>query len=167
MGQKPKYRLQPVLDQKEQAKKDAEHALAEAHRKLAEEEAKKRALEEEKENLLLRIEEAKEKRDQKAMEGDLTVQESQSYKLFIQGLHERRKDLDLQIYKQERAVERARDGVEKAKTELIQKAKEFEAMSKHKEQWLKQIQLEEQKKEQKLMEEIGMIQFMKRRAEKQ
>jgi flagellar export protein FliJ len=101
------------------------------------------------------------------MEGDLTVQESQSYKLFIQGLHERRKDLDLQIYKQERAVERARDGVEKAKTELIQKAKEFEAMSKHKEQWLKQIQLEEQKKEQKLMEEIGMIQFMKRRAEKQ
>jgi flagellar biosynthesis chaperone FliJ len=55
MGQKPKYRLQPVLDQKEQAKKDAEQALAEAHRKLAEEEAKKRALEEEKENLLLRI----------------------------------------------------------------------------------------------------------------
>jgi flagellar export protein FliJ len=166
MAPKPKYRLQPVLDQKEKAKKDAEQALAEAHRRLREEEEKKRALEQEKENALRRIEEAREKRDQKAMAGELTVQESQTYKQFIQGLHERRKELDIQIYKQTKAIERAADGVEKAKGELIQKAKEFEAMSKHKEQWLKQLEMEEQKKEQKLMEEIGMIQFMKRRAEK-
>jgi flagellar biosynthesis chaperone FliJ len=63
MAPKPKYRLQPVLDQKEKAKKDAEQALAEAHRKLREEEEKKRALEQEKENVLRRIEEAKIKRE--------------------------------------------------------------------------------------------------------
>ncbi len=57
--------------------------------------------------------------------------------------------------------------MEKTKAELIRCAKEFEAMNKHKEGWLQQLKLEEQKKEQKLMEEIGMIQFMKRRGDNQ
>jgi flagellar export protein FliJ len=167
MAAQPKYRLQPVLDQKEQAKKTAEQALAKAHQALAEEERKKRALEQEKERLLAQIEEARQKRDQKALAGELTVKESQQYKMFIQGLHEKRKEMDVKIYKQAKAVERAAEAVEKAKAELIRCAKEFEAMGKHKEQWLQQLKAEEQKKEQKLMEEIGMVQFMKRRSEKQ
>jgi flagellar export protein FliJ len=162
-----KYRLQPVLDQKEKARQEAEKALALAHRALAEEERKKQELESEKEALLLRIDQTRQKREELAMSGELTVEKAQRYKLFIQGLNEQRKELDLKIYKQTRAVERAAENVEKAKKVVIQKAKEYEAMSKHREQWLQQQALEVQKKEQKLMEEIGMAQFMKRRGENQ
>ncbi|HOT01962.1 MAG TPA: hypothetical protein PLY66_13240 [Acidobacteriota bacterium] len=167
MAQKPKYRLQPVLDQKEKAKSDAEKALARAHQALAEEKRKLQELEEQKTRLLAQIDDARQKRDQKAMEGELTVQESQQYKMYIQGLHEQRKELDVRIYKQTKVVERAAEAVEKTKAELIRCAKEFEAMNKHKDGWLQQLKLEEQKKEQKLMEEIGMIQFMKRRGDNQ
>lgn len=167
MSPQPKYRLEPVLEQKERAKKDAEKALAAARQAMEEEERKKEQLEKEKAALNERIEATKVKRDQKAMEGSLSVKESQQYKIFINGLTDQRKEVDLKIFKQSKAVERAAEAVEKAKTELVRCAKEHEAMAKHKEQWLNQLKLEEQKKEQKLMEEIGMIQFMRRKGENQ
>ncbi len=165
MTPKFKYRLEPVLEQKERAKKDAEKALAQARAAL---EAEKKTLEEleaEKQSLLDRIEESRHQRDQKAMEGELTVQASRQYKLFIQRLHEERKEADVRIYKQTRVVERAEVEVQKAKDHLLTCAREHEAMSKHKEQWIKQQELELQKKEQKIMEEIGMVQHLKKQRE--
>ena len=99
------------------------------------------------------------------MEGELTVQASRQYKLFIQRLHEERKEADVRIYKQTRVVERAEVDVQKAKDHLLTCAREHEAMSKHKEQWIKQQELELQKKEQKIMEEIGMVQHLKKQRE--
>lgn len=163
MSPKFKYRLQPILDQKDKAKGEAERALAKANDALAAEKKKKEELEKRRAEVVAHIEETKRKRDAKAAAGEMTVQESAQYKLFVQGLENRRKEADMEIYKQDRAIERAAEAVEKSKAELIQRAKEFESMSKHRDGWVKGQEADVQKKEQKLMEEIGMVQFMKRK----
>ncbi|MBN2430368.1 MAG: hypothetical protein JXQ27_02785 [Acidobacteria bacterium] len=159
----PQYRLEPVLEQREKAKHEAEMALAAARETLEEEISKLKELEAEKEKKLQQIELTRRQRDQKALEGTLTVEQSRQYKLYIQRLHNDAKEIDIVIYKQARAVERAEENVAKAKDHLLQCAKEYEAMAKHKERWLEERKTEMDKKEQKLMEEIGMGQYFKRK----
>jgi flagellar export protein FliJ len=159
----PKYRLEPVLEQREKEKHQAEMALVAAQEALEQEIVKLKELEAEKEKKLEEIELTREKREQKARDGELTVEQSRQYKLYIQRLHNEAKEMDVVIYKQARAVERAEENVSKAKDHLLQCAKEYEAMAKHKEKWLEERKTELEKKEQKLMEEIGMGQFFKRK----
>jgi len=159
----PQYRLEPVLEQRERARHEAEMALAAAREALEAEIDKLKELEAEKEKKLQKIELTRQQRDQKALEGTLTVEQSRQYKLYIQRLHNDVKEMDIVIYKQARAVERAEENVAKAKDFLLLCAKEYEAMAKHKERWLEERKAEMDKKEQKLMEEIGMGQYFKRK----
>jgi len=162
MSKLPKYRLEPVLEQKKRAKEESERNLRDAREALDVEIQKLEELEKEKEKKLEEIERTRQKRNLKAVEGTLTVNESRQYKLFIQRLHSEVKEMDIKIYKQSRAVKKAEENVDKANDHLIHCAKEHKAMSKHREKWMKELKMEMAKKEQKLMEEIGMGQYLKR-----
>lgn len=165
MSRRPQYRLQIVLDQKEQARKDAEQALAAARAVLEQEEARRNELEAERARLLEHIEETRRRRQERAEGEGLSVEESHRYKLYLQRLFDQRKDVDLRIYQQSRVVERAAEAVETAKGVLITCAREHEAMNKHREQWQRELADEARRKEQKEMEEIGAAQYLKRRRE--
>ncbi len=159
MAPKFKYRLQMILDEKESRKKEAEKMVAEAKLKIQEEEKKYKELLDEKRKLIEKIKNEKLKRINS--KEAFRVENSIRLKEYIEGLESKRQLLDGKIFAQKGKVEEAKRYLKLQEENLISATKEYETFKKHKEKFLEKMRREEEKKEQKIMEEIGTLQFLK------
>ncbi len=161
MVKKYKYRLQIVLDEKKRNKEEAVRRVNEARNKLEEEEKKYNELVKKREKLIEKIKSEKERRINFSSDENFTVDDSVKLKMYIEGLENKKKLLEAEIFNQREKVSEAKGFLKIEEEKLISATKEYEAFKKHKEKWVQKMKREEEKKEQKKIEEIGTLQFLK------
>ena len=151
---KPKYRLEALLRIKARMKKRAEMALARAIIELKEAKEKLKKLEEEKEKIVERWEEAR--REMKAeMATGIMVKKSNVHVNFMRKLKEDEEAKQEEIEDQEAVVEDCEAAVARARREYIDAAKELQIMEKHKDLWEKKVRHEISRKEERELDELG------------
>lgn len=155
MAKPPKYRLEPVLDEKIRLREDAVKFLNKKREELAAEERKL-------EQIKAELQAAIERRDTMVQEyndnmfgGKYTVDEIKVRKLHIEDMNLKIEEIKQGVEHQKKAVERAKQEVSKAEDALIAASKEVQVMEKHKENWLRALKEEELKKEARQLEEIA------------
>ena len=159
-----KYRLQIVLDRKEEARQQAALYLAEKKEILKKEQEELQRLNQE----LLENEKRRQKEyDAMANEGitgGLDANTAQQRLNFVKRLDHLAGELKFKITEQEERIQFAEDEVEEALQDLVDACRELKVMQKHKEKWQKQIKKEEETKEQNEMNEIGSIMYVENRS---
>ena len=155
MAKRKKYRLQVVLERKEEAKKEAAIQLAEAkdylHKQIEEETRLKQELERN-----------RNRRNQEydaitvgGLSAGFNANQAQQGLNYIKRLDTLADDLRHQITGQQRRVKKAEEEVEEALQVLIQASRELQVMENHKEKWLDKEKREQEKSDQNEMNEIG------------
>ncbi len=158
-----KYRLQPLLDQKEERKKDAAEKLAESRRQLA---AEQQRLEE----LKLQVEQLKQKRE--ALRGAMLtgapgslltgaeVRQRVDHVHTVGGELESAKDA---VFSQGIAIEEAEDRVNEAQQHLVDASREVDILTKHRDKSERRFLREIEIKEELEQDETGTTMFLNRR----
>ncbi len=160
----PKYRLQPVLDQKTRKKKEAEEALVAAQKAMKAEEEQKEKLEAELEQIRIDKREARRKRqDEMLAGGGMMASAANRTQDYVHGADAREEQKKEEIVEQDRAIEKASLRVEEQKLILLDAARESEGMEKHKAEWLDKARREIADAEAKEMDEIGSTMHQIRR----
>ncbi|HCU23378.1 MAG TPA: hypothetical protein DF383_00030 [Deltaproteobacteria bacterium] len=154
---KEKYRLQPMLDVKLRNKRQAEINLGKAIRVLKEEEERLKVLEEEKQEIIRKREQARHEMAEMLRMGESVVADSHGHLNFIKRLKEDEEKKDVEIEDQKDTIRRAEDKVAAAKRDYIEACKEVKIMEKHKELWRKKLKIQLEKEEAKQMNELGNI----------
>ncbi|MBI2083114.1 MAG: hypothetical protein HYT76_06050 [Deltaproteobacteria bacterium] len=152
-----KYRLQPLLEIKERAKKKAEILLAKAMARLEEEKKRLKKLEEEKQEIIRKRKEIRRHLHEHVCTGQAKVKESNFGINFLKRLEEEEKQKDQQIEQQKQVILDCETQVKRARREYIDAARELKVMQKHKELWRKKLQLFLSRKEEDEMDELGNI----------
>jgi hypothetical protein len=153
---KERYRLQALLTIKENEKKRAERALAEAVGILNK--ARKRE-----EELISEKKEIKKKwldvRDEMKHEMDRgsAVGKGNRFVNCMRDLKDREEEKQKEIDEQREKVAEAAEALREKRREYIDACKEVKVMLKHKELWIKKIKDELSKKEEREMDELGNI----------
>lgn len=157
MPKRPKYRLQVLVTLKERAKKRAEIALAKAIIALRAEEEKLKKLEEEKTKLVARI--AKERRDMhnEVAGGGARAKDPQVRLNFLRKLGEDLEELERKIERQKDVIARAHLKVARCRQDYILAAQELNMMEKHRELWEKKLRKNLDAKENKVLNELGLV----------
>lgn len=156
---KVKYRLQPILDEKERLREDAIQFL---NKKKDELKAEEKKLEQIKEELTIAIErknQMTQEYNDKMFSGKYTVDEIKIRKIHIEDMISKIEEIKQAVENQRKAVARAEGEVRKAEDALIAASKEVQVMEKHKENWQQALKEEERKKEAKQLEEIAQIMY--------
>lgn len=156
---KVKYRLQPILDEKERLREDAIQFL---NKKKDELKAEEKKLEQIKEELTIAIErknQMTQEYNDKMFSGKYTVDEIKIRKIHIEDMILKIEEIKQAVENQRKAVARAEGEVRKAEDALIAASKEVQVMEKHKENWQQALKEEERKKEAKQLEEIAQIMY--------
>lgn len=157
MSNKIEYRLEPVLLQKEDEKKEAGKKLAEKREILAE---IQREIVEIQEDIKSRKEEKKEKESaffEKLVNEGMIAKEIQVHNLKIKAMDLDIQDLYDKLEMKKTEEQRAFQDIERAKEILIEATKEYKILEKHKENFIKEQQSILLKKEQKEMDEISNL----------
>jgi flagellar export protein FliJ len=158
MAGKQKYRLQPVMDMRERAKKDAAQLVAIRRQQLAAEEAelarRQRAVE-------ICLEKQREGRTAMLteIEPGAEARLALGHRTHLADLREQETILRAEVEKQEKIVEKAELEVEKAIEALANAAKEVKVIETHRDNWKLNARRQLERKEQKLNDEIGAILF--------
>lgn len=158
----PQYRLQVLLDLRERAKKMAEEAFAEATQVLADEKVR---LEEERTLMQEMIEDRHERRAEYARKlttGEMRVTDQSNAYKFIERLKEREADQQIVVDGQQEQVREAEKEMRLRQQELIEAARDHEALVKHRDKWLEEVKRERMMKEEDAMDEIGQTIFQQR-----
>jgi flagellar biosynthesis chaperone FliJ len=158
----PPYRLQVLLEMRERAKEEAEHAFSDAVKALEKEKAELKRLEED-----LAKRKAERKQKVKAYLDQVMAKGAGINGLTMMNRYEERlKDEEaqvaLEIERQKEAIKVAERLVEQRRWEMAEAAKELKAIEKHKENFQKQVRAERQAKEELNQEEIGNTLFLMR-----
>jgi flagellar export protein FliJ len=159
-----KYRLQPVLGAREQAKREAERLLAARRQQLAE-------AEEELARRLRAVEECRARqtsaRDEmlQTMSGGAAAARALAHRTHLADLRAQEEDLQAEAEEQRGAVSRCEAEVEKARAALVEAAREVRVIEKHKENWRERERREAVRREQKINDEIGAILHERRSSE--
>ncbi|HEV2802380.1 MAG TPA: flagellar FliJ family protein [Pyrinomonadaceae bacterium] len=162
---KNKYKLQSVLDVRDRAKQEAMRHVAARRAQLAEAEAElarrlgaledcRRRQREAREAMLREIEPGAEARRLVA------------HRTHLADLRNMEGELTERVEEQRAAVVRAEGELEQALAALVEASKEVQAIEKHREEWGRQERRVEQRREQKLTDEIGAIMHGRKRNEK-
>lgn len=159
----PPYRLQPVLNKREKAKQEAERVLGEAQKALALEKEKEAECERAIELAIQKKEDFKAEMNQKMMEGTLDVEKIKMHKNYLKSLDFEIEQARQRLEEQKVVVQQAEQVVEEKRMVLIDATKEFQAIEKHKENWIKQLKKEMEEAEQKEQEEIGNVLYVQRK----
>ena len=160
----PRYRLQPILDQKLRKKKDAEEALAEAQKALRAEEDRKVELEEQLEQIRREKQEARRRRQEEMLaQGGMGAALANRTQDYVHGAGAREERKQDEIADQVRAIEKAALRLEEQKLILLDAARDAEGMEKHKAEWIDNVKREIADAEAKEMDEIGNAMFQNRR----
>jgi flagellar export protein FliJ len=163
MAKLPKYDLQTLFEIRERAKKKAEDAFAEAQKALAKEQAK---LDEMKAELAAKVEYREKKKQeysQKAARGELNIHSITSGQRHIERLKEEEAAYEVEIDKQREKVKEAEKVVEKKREEMVKANREFKALEKHKEKWVKAKKKAILAKEEDAAEDIAQTLYIARR----
>lgn len=159
-----KYRLQPVLGAREQAKREAERALAARIKQLAEAE----------EELARRLGEVEACRGRQAaaraemlqaMSGGAAASRALAHRTHLADLRAQEETLRAAAEEQRGAVARCEAELERARAALVEAAREVRVIEKHKENWRERERRDELRREQKLNDEIGAILHERRPSE--
>jgi len=151
-----KYRLETVLDIRNRAKEEAARQVALRFQQLekAEEELMRR-----RRNLQNCYE--KQNRAQTKMAEDLSkglqAQSILAHQNYLNDLRKQEIELQKEVDKQIQTVANAEKEVEKAREKLIEAARELKAIEVHKENWQSVERIAENRREQKISDEIGSI----------
>jgi flagellar export protein FliJ len=159
MSKKPKYRLQPILDEKERLREAAVEFLNKKKDELKAEEKKLENIKEELKNAINRKDEMVQEYNEKMFAGKYTIDEIKVRKLHIEDMAFKIQEIKQAVENQRKAVARAEAEVKKAEDALIAASKEVQVMEKHKENWERALKEEEMKKEAKQLEEIAQIMY--------
>lgn len=159
MSKKPKYRLRPILDEKERLREAAVQFLNKKKEELKAEEKKLEDIKEELKNAINRKEEMIQEYNEKMFAGKYTIDEIKIRKLHIEDMALKIEEIKQAVENQRKAVARAEAEVRKAEDALIAASKEVQVMEKHKENWERAIKEEEMKKEARQLEEIAQIMY--------
>jgi len=153
----PGYRLEPVLKQREEEKKQAAIALGRANEALA---LVEKALQELTRDIAAKEKQKEQKKQEvfaKMLAGSMAVRK-------VANLHHEIKRMDLHIQDLNHALEQkqkdkqaAEAAVEQARIGLVEATKEYKAILKHKEKFLHKQREIAKKKEQKQMDEISSL----------
>lgn len=158
----PPYRLQVLVEMRERAKEEAEHAFSDAVKALEKEKNELKRLEE---DLARRKAERKQKvlaYMQQVMAKGAGVNGLTQMNRYEERLKDEEAQVALEIERQKEAIKVAERLVEQKRREMAEAAKELKAIEKHKETWQKQIRAERQAKEELNQEEIGNTLFLMR-----
>lgn len=157
MPKKERYRLQAMLTVKHRNKRRSEIELARAFKTLKDEEEKLKELEEEKEEIIKRREDARRDHASRVASGESQMAESHAHMNFIRKLLEDEEEKQKEIEAQEEVVAKAKERLAQAKRDYIEACKQVKVMKKHKELWKKKIRQELEKHEAKEMNELGNV----------
>ncbi len=152
-----RYRLQPMLDMKERAKKKAEIRLAKALKELDEARKKLKKLEEEKQQIIRRRKECRRELHEKVAAGAATAKDGHNRVNYLRKLEDDEKQKSEEIEQQKKAIEQCEMQVKRARREYIDAVKDLRVMEKHKELWRKKLQHEINREEEKEMDELGNV----------
>lgn len=159
-----KYKLQRLLEMRERTRDDAALYLGECRRELGSAENELNSRQNAVENC---------RREQAETQSDLT-RKSQSgmkssemvtYRQRLADLRENEKLLLEAVEQQKAIVIRAEQKVDKALNALNEAAKEVKVIEKHRENWQTEKNIETERREQKLNDEIGVILHERQRFE--
>ena len=164
MAKSEKYRLQIVLERKEEARDEAARHLAEMREQLHKEQQEEARLREELRQNRERQREEYENMLKGGPTGGLNVSETHQALNYIKYLDVKAKELDGAIEVQKIRVQKAEKAVEEALQELIQASRELQVMQKHKERWEKKMRFERERKDQEETNEIGNVIYVANRS---
>lgn len=159
-----KYRLQPVLGAREQAKREAERLLAVRMAQLAESE----------EELARRVRAVEACRERQAsaraemleaMSGGAAAAQALAHRTHLADLRAQEESLRAAVEEQKGAVARCEAELERARAALVEAAREVRVIEKHRENWREHERRESVRREQKINDEIGAILHERRSSE--
>lgn len=159
MAKKNKYRLQIVLDQKEEARDQAATVLQEKKENLKKEQEKADEIRRNLEATKARREKEYLEMTQGSLKGGIEVDDAQRRLNFIKSLDAKEKRLQEDLSVQIKRVKKAEQEVEIALQDLIQASRELQVMQRHKENWEKEVKRRQEEKDQNEMNEIGNVMY--------
>jgi flagellar export protein FliJ len=151
-----KYRLQPVLGAREQAKREAETLHAARARQLAE-------AEEELARRLGAVEACRERQAAaragmlESLKAGAAAAQALAHRTHLADLRAQEETLRAAAEEQRGAVARCEAELERARAALVEAAREVRVIEKHKENWRERERREAVRREQKINDEIGAI----------
>ena len=156
MAAQLKYPLQQVLEVKERRLSDAEKLVAERKKALEFEESKLRQLEVERDKVQLHYRE-KLAQFRRILDEGTTTDKIQQAKVYIKLTEEKLRVEQEKVNKQKAEVETAKQNLAQAREAWKEQQKEVDKLTKHKEEWTKQMKLELLLIETNEHDEIGNI----------
>ncbi len=156
-----RYRLEPVLVQKQRLLEDAQLALAEAQRQLRVERETLEQLERQKQTLVGQLERARIRFAQLMSQGALSPGEMAAHENFSLSMGIRIDEVQEKISSQRRAVERAEQQVSSRKADVRVAMTEKDKMEKHKALWEEAQRREQEHQEQVELDDIATSQFVR------
>lgn len=152
----PKYRLQALLDLREQAKKEKEEALAEAKKRHREEQLKLEELRKQLQDMRDLREAKQQNLTQKTQTGELGINGYLQAERYLKRMDKEIQEFEeTDIKNQEKKIVFAEQEVEWANEEMLAAMQEFKALEKHKEKWEAAYKKELAAKEEMAQEEIA------------
>jgi flagellar export protein FliJ len=158
----PPYRLQTLLEMREQAEEEAKQAFSAAMRALAAEQQALKTLEED-----LERRKVERKAKVQAYLADVMKKGINSGGMaqmgrFEQRLKDEEAQVGLDIDRQKETVRQAEKVVEQRRAEMADAAKDKKAIEKHKDTWTKEVHKERQAREELNQEEVGNALYLAR-----
>lgn len=151
-----RYRLQPVLGAREQAKREAEQLLAARMAQLAEAEGELARREREVESCRGRQAAARAEMLE-MMSGGAAAARALAHRTHLADLRAQEENLRAAAEEQREVVARCEAELERARAALVEAAREVRVIEKHRENWRERERRETARREQKINDEIGAI----------
>ncbi|MET0622313.1 MAG: flagellar FliJ family protein [Pyrinomonadaceae bacterium] len=159
-----KYRLEPVLGAREQAKREAERLLAARMAQLAGAEEELARREREVESCRARQASARAEMLQ-TMSGGAAAARALAHRTHLADLRAQEEELRAAVEEQRGVVARCEAEVERARAALVEAAREVRVIEKHRENWRERERRDTARREQKINDEIGAILHERRTSE--
>jgi flagellar biosynthesis chaperone FliJ len=162
---KIKYPLEQVLAVKRDRVEKAEKVVEEKKRALEVEQEKLKKVEEER-NIVLNHHNDKLAQLRHALDTGTTSDEVLQMKAYLKVVKEKLVKEEAKVKAQQEQVKIAERHLEQAKHDLKKRRLEEEKISLHKEQWVKEMKIEQAKQEAKEQDEIGQVLYEAKRPKK-
>lgn len=156
----PEYPLEKVMDIKKKRVDEAEKVVAQKKRALEAEREKLRKREEERDKV---VQHKQDKLNQLRDELDkgTTTDKIQQMKNYLKVVEERILVEEKKVREQEEQVNVAKRNLEIAEEELKMRRQEVDKLQTHKEDWTRQMKAEMELAEEKEMDEIGQVLYLR------
>ena len=155
------YPLQQIIEVKEKRVENAEKALQKAKEALAQEQKKLEQAQAAKDQVQVHHD-SKLQQLRDALDEGTTSEKVEMMKMYIDVVKEKLVEEIQKVEAQEEEVKKAEDAVEEAHKILKKKRQEVDNLETHKEEWMKEAQLELERKEQIEQDELGSIMYLNR-----